>query len=124
MRCRPTGCPPRRQAYYDVTFTGASLVGHYTTTCSYAHSVEISGKVWNDMNANGVREVGEPGLAGWTVVLTSGQTAVTDGSGSYHFTGLKPGDYEISEVLQAGWTLTTAESLNRTITITMAWVTQ
>src|SRR2546426_7780858 len=34
-----------------------------------------SGVKFNDLNANGVKDVGEPGLAGWTI------SAYTDGNG-------------------------------------------
>ncbi len=64
-----------------------------------------SGSVFNDTNSNGMRDPGEPGLAGRTVLLTGAATdsAVTDSSGAYTFTGLLPGTYSISQVQQAGW---------------------
>ena len=46
----------------------------------------VSGGKFSDLNADGVRDAGEPGLPGWTIRLTGGPhpvdlTAVTDGSG-------------------------------------------
>lgn len=61
----------------------------------------ISGLCWDDFNANGVLEPGEPGLAGVSVVLYNSVsavvgTALTDSSGLYQFVGLTPGDYAIA----------------------------
>ncbi|WP_332745704.1 DUF7933 domain-containing protein [Hydrogenophaga sp.] len=59
---------------------------------------QIAGKVYRDDNNNGVANGTEPGIAGVTVQLRGvddlGQTvvlnAVTDASGNYAFTGLRP----------------------------------
>ncbi|MDM7934307.1 MAG: SdrD B-like domain-containing protein, partial [Methanothrix sp.] len=69
----------------------------------------ISGVKYNDLNGNGARDSGEPGLAGWTINLeqpagTVIQTKTTASDGSYIFTGLADGTYVVSEVLQTGWT--------------------
>jgi hypothetical protein len=67
----------------------------------------ISGFVYQDMNDNGVREVGEMGIGGVVVELTgidfagtpvpAGTTAVTDSSGRYMFEGVLPGNYTVRE---------------------------
>ena len=73
---------------------------------------EISGKKWNDLNGNGIWNIGEPTLAGWTIELLADDmttvldTDVTDGTGEYTFTGLTAGTYYLNEVQQAGWTQT------------------
>ncbi|MBM4446918.1 MAG: hypothetical protein FJ023_06145, partial [Chloroflexi bacterium] len=74
----------------------------------------IQGTKYNDLNASGTREMGEPGLGGWTINLLttidgitfpfSITTLVTDGS--YAFSNLVAGTYTITEVLQSGWTQT------------------
>ncbi len=51
--------------------------------------------VWNDLNANGIQEAGEPGINGVTVELFNGSgvsqgTTTTAGGGLYSFTGLIP----------------------------------
>ena len=90
-------------------------------------NITISGYKWNDLNGNGMWEVGEPGLGGWTIALdTDGdgvndQTTITsDGTtdangdtvidamdlGYYEFTNLGPGSYRVTEQQQAGWTNT------------------
>jgi uncharacterized repeat protein (TIGR01451 family) len=132
---------------------------------------DISGLKFNDLNANGSRDAGEPGLANWKIQLwttcdiakadfnndgnvtlsdavlfttpylsghlnadihiDSGVNPIdfqcmnalvnlmpsdgtwvviaeqtTDANGNYIFTGLTPGDYRVSEVMQAGWSQT------------------
>ena len=80
---------------------------------------DIVGTIWNDLNDDGVRDTDpvtgaliEPGLADWTVFLDlntdqtlnpSEPTTLTDAIGEYSFTGLPAGDYEVFEVLPAGW---------------------
>jgi hypothetical protein len=68
----------------------------------------IAGQKFNDANGNGAHDAGEPGLAGWTIVLDAvgGAThlsTVTDASGNYSFTNLPPGTYRVREVGQPGW---------------------
>jgi uncharacterized repeat protein (TIGR01451 family) len=63
----------------------------------------VSGVVFNDMNGNGIQDVGENSLSGVTVELldASGQvitSVVTVGDGSYAFTGVPSGDYTVREV--------------------------
>ena len=53
----------------------------------------ISGVKYNDLNGNGARDPGEPGMDGWTINLeqpegTVIQTKTTAADGSYSFTGL------------------------------------
>jgi uncharacterized repeat protein (TIGR01451 family) len=70
----------------------------------------VSGAKFNDLNGNGVRNTGEPGLANWTIKITDSsgntQTTTTDSAGNYSFTVPAPGTYTISEVVQTGWTQT------------------
>src|SRR3989449_916298 len=78
-----------------------------------------SGVKFNDLNGNGVKDPGEPGLSGWTIrayvdgngngMLDAGETtiaasAMTDGSGAYTLT-LNPGTYVVCEVLPAPSTM-------------------
>ena len=57
--------------------------------------------VWNDLNANGVQDPGEPGLAGVTVQLKTADgstvlaTSTTDGLGTYSLSGLAAGTYVV-----------------------------
>ena len=72
------------------------------------NTAQISGFVYNDRNDNGLYEtgLGEPSIAGVTVVLTGTDsignaivpvTTTTNGSGFYQFTGLVAGNYTVSE---------------------------
>lgn len=45
---------------------------------------DLVGKVWDDRNANGVQDEGEPGLAGVRVATVNGQLVTTDVKGRYH----------------------------------------
>lgn len=75
----------------------------------------ISGKKYHDLNGNGIRDVGEPGLQGWTIyldrdndgVLDPGEArVVTDALGNYTFNTLAAGNYAVREVQQFGWAQT------------------
>ncbi|MEE8450566.1 MAG: beta-propeller fold lactonase family protein [Thermoguttaceae bacterium] len=84
---------------------------------------EIHGQKWHDLDGDGVRDVGDIGLDGWTIklvdradnsVVATTLTADVDldengtidpetEAGLYSFTGLAQGSYEIREVVPAGW---------------------
>ncbi len=90
---------------------------------------EIRGSQWNDLNGNGVRDAGEPGLANWTIYLDQNQngvldggevTTTTDGSGSYAFTNLAPGTYTVATVEELGWAQTAPNLPTSTYAVTLA----
>ncbi len=88
-----------------------------------AAAQSISGVKYNDLNGNGQRDSGEPGLGGWTIQLeqpagTVAQTKVTASDGSYSFTGLAVGTYVVAEVLQPGWTQKAPVGGTHTVTLT------
>jgi uncharacterized repeat protein (TIGR01451 family) len=47
---------------------------------------DLTGKVFNDANRNGIQDTGERGLSGVRVVSARGLTALTDGFGRFHIT--------------------------------------
>jgi len=53
----------------------------------------ISGTIFMDNDDSDTETAGDMGLAGITVTLSNGDTAVTDADGDYIFTGLIAGDY-------------------------------
>ena len=60
----------------------------------------IGNFVWNDSNANGIQESGEPGIDGVRVVLRDANgnvvaTEFTANGGQYLFDGLAPGEYSV-----------------------------
>jgi protocatechuate 3,4-dioxygenase beta subunit len=64
--------------------------------------------VWDDLNANGIQDPGEPGLSGMTVNLLDGlgnwrASTTTDGSGHYQFAGLAPGNYQLQFIAPPGY---------------------
>ena len=99
--------------------TGSTYVSGYATgeTEDYLLSpkiVELCGRKWNDVNADGVQQPGESGLAGWQIDVTDAAgnlvaTATTDQQGYYCKVVPAPGPkappvtYTISEATQAGW---------------------
>jgi|GEM_PF-1020743 len=79
----------------------------------------IGDRVWSDTDADGVQDVGEPGVNGVTVTLRADLdgdgsyestvgTTTTAGDGGYSFTGLAPGAYLVSVTAPAGMSATTA----------------
>ncbi|MCZ7591066.1 MAG: carboxypeptidase regulatory-like domain-containing protein [Kiritimatiellae bacterium] len=64
--------------------------------------------VWNDLNADGIQDAGEPGFTNVTVNLLSNgvviATTTTDVNGAYSFTNLYPGTYEVEFLPPAGTT--------------------
>jgi len=73
---------------------------------------EIRGGLWADLDADGLRDTGEPASAGATVYLDSNRNGVrdtnepataTDQTGQYAFTGLAAGSYVVGQVVPAGW---------------------
>ena len=79
-------------------------------------NVIVSGTKFDDQDADGARDAGEPGLEGWTVYHDANDnnapdageaTAVTGADGSYRL-GMPPpagesGSYTVREIGQAGW---------------------
>jgi len=79
--------------------------------------IKISGQKYNDLDADGVKDSGEAGLAGWTIYLDANKNGVldageksttTDANGNYSFENLGPGTYTVREVQQTGWEQTSA----------------
>ncbi len=70
----------------------------------------IGGMKFDDLNGNGLKDTGEPGLANWTIKATDSggnpQLTTTNSLGNYSFTVPAPGSYTLAEVLQTGWTQT------------------
>jgi hypothetical protein len=68
----------------------------------------IGDRVWDDLNANGLQDPGEPGIAGATVQLLDEfgaviATTTTDANGDYLFNNLDPGTYSVRAPMPAGY---------------------
>ncbi len=72
----------------------------------FTPAATIGDRVWDDLDADGIQDPGEGGVAGVTVTLlqdtdddgsyeTLVATQATDGSGGYDFTDLPPGEYRV-----------------------------
>jgi hypothetical protein len=103
---------------YDVYYpnnTGNFTVDIYPCNPNTPTTGSIHGMKYNDLNRNGKKDEGEPGLAGWTIrlllddeVSVSGKdefivSAITNADGSYTFNNIAPGTYDVREVHQKGW---------------------
>jgi subtilisin-like proprotein convertase family protein/protocatechuate 3,4-dioxygenase beta subunit len=123
----PTGwaqSAPASPGYYLVTTTqaGQAVTGRNFGFYQYG---SIAGQKFNDLDGDGTRDTGEPGLAGWTMQLDLGnngtvdRTAVTDVNGNYVFDSVAPGNHKVTEAAQSGWVLTTpAAPGSRVVTVT------
>ena len=78
-------------------------------------STVLGDRVWNDLNNNGIQEIGEPGMGNITVTLTNEAgtllyTTTTDARGNYVFNGLISDDYIVSFAnLPAGYSFSAAD---------------
>lgn len=88
---------------------------------TYDPGLKIKGYKFNDLDKDGRRDEGEPGLPNWTIQLWRNNvesitaltplniqvepiaTTTTDANGYYEFTGLGGGSYKVKEVQQSGW---------------------
>jgi hypothetical protein len=83
---------------------------------------KISGLKFNDLNGNGIRDSGEPGLPGWTIKATDSlgnvQVAVTDAAGNYTLVVSAPASYTVSEGMQTGWIQSAPSSGTYSVAVT------
>jgi hypothetical protein len=76
----------------------------------------VDGFKFEDMSGNGVWDVGDTGIEGWTITLSKMDggnwvevaTTTTDSSGHYSFTVCEGGEYKVSEETRDGWVATSA----------------
>ena len=97
-------------AAYDVGSPSST-----TLTIKDNEGGSISGRVFNDLNGDGAKDVPEPGLANRTVYIDANnnstfdsgeRSAMTDALGFYRLGGLVPGSYKVRQVIPSGWTQT------------------
>ncbi len=114
----------------DVTIAA----GEDVTTFDFGYWLagSLGDRVWEDLDADGIQDPGEPGINGATVNLTEAGSdgvlgtaddvsvgaQVTAGDGDYGFTGLPPGLYRIDVsdgTVPAGMAATTTDPLDVTV---------
>lgn len=87
----------------------------------------IGGGVWEDLDGDGLWDVGEEGLSGWTVYIDVDKNGrrdagesyqVTGADGGYAFSGLGPGSYWVTEEAPDGWVQSYPDSLSAPRTFT------
>ncbi len=80
----------------------------------------ISGNVFDDMNGDTLKGIGEDGLSGWTIscngTMLGNTTAVTDTNGDYSIDSVGNGAHTVVLIPQTGWTHTLPASGSYTIT--------
>ncbi|ADV62378.1 Cna B domain protein [Isosphaera pallida ATCC 43644] len=94
---------------------GANLSG-YTFGNLALDNASLTGRVFQDLNGNGVRDLGEPGVAGVLVTLSGIDqdnqpvllSTVTDSDGFYRFENLRQGVYRVTATIPEGFIATTA----------------
>jgi protocatechuate 3,4-dioxygenase beta subunit len=82
-----------------------------TIDAGFYQPAALGNFVWNDTNANGIQDAGEPGISGVTVNLLNATgtviaTTTTSATGAYSFTNLAPGTYGVSFVTPVGYNVT------------------
>ena len=84
------------QSSNDPTVTPVSRSVNAGLDVGVARAITVSGNAFEDLNGNGARDGGEPGLAGGLVSLRDAQTGnviqtvATDGNGNFVFSGIVP----------------------------------
>lgn len=115
----PGGAFDRRGASVDLDSAGASVAAvadldqdfGFTSTTQVPGAGLVGDQVWLDLNSDGDRDPGEPGIEGVTVTVTpqGGGTSIstqTDENGRYAVGGLAAGTYVVTVSIPAGFTRT------------------
>jgi len=98
-----------------------------------------SGMKFHDLDADGVKDAGEPGLGGWVIYVDYDNDSVRDAGepfattssdagtlGQYTITGINPGTWNVREEGQAGWTCSypNAGTEAAPVTSTQCWYSE
>jgi hypothetical protein len=124
---------PKLPTWLALALLTASLMLASMVTSSAAQAqaagVSVGDFVWNDLNGDGMQDVGEPGVGGVVVsivnpgggavldsagvALTAAQlSTTTSGTGAYSFSNLSPGAYRVTFTLPAGYVQTLSTQQN------------
>jgi hypothetical protein len=93
------------------TLGGCAIRSYSNFRIGDGNGSDVSGLVFHDLDRDGVRDAGEPGLGAWEVRLvtaTTAESALTNGSGNYLFDDVEAGPYTVELTLQSGWLATNA----------------
>ena len=92
----------------DLTADGARA----EVSVAIAPSGALRATVFEDSDADGVRDAGEGVASGWSVTLTGSSTVppvTTGATGTAEFSGLRAGSWALSVAPRSGWRTTTGE---------------
>jgi len=107
-----------------ITFTVVDECGN-ESECEISFEVRTGDVIVNkyeDLDADGVKDLSEQPLAGWTMTLVDAEgnvvaSGVTDANGQVFFDNLGCGVYTVTETLQDGWVNVTP--IEQTVTVVM-----
>ncbi len=91
----------------DPSVTQANITTYTSFTIDSTST--FSGTKFEDLNADGIRDPGEPGLEGFVIELDVNDDGVvdfsqaTDINGDYSFVNVPPGFHSLQEVVPPGW---------------------
>jgi uncharacterized repeat protein (TIGR01451 family) len=97
---------------WDTVSVGVGNSGFYT----------VSGTVYLDVNNNGIKDVGEPGMSNQSAELMPGNINMISGATGGYGSVVSPGTYDISYLPSAGWSLSSTPS-SYNVTVSNASVT-
>ncbi len=126
----PTSGPQSAGGYESAPVTAVADKAVVDVDFGFANPAlhSISDKTWYDIDGDGVKDIGEPGLSGVTVSLLDGSgntvaTTITGADGSFSFSGVADGSYTIditdnNAVLhQVGGTTVSAQNSQLAVTV-------
>ncbi|MEK7263835.1 MAG: T9SS type A sorting domain-containing protein [Bacteroidota bacterium] len=101
------------------SYTFTNVIANHTITVKFLQYGSISGITFNDANGNSIKEVGESGLANWSMILSgaASETTATNANGNFSFTEIIAGEYSVNEVEQSGWLKTIPIGAETTIVL-------
>jgi subtilisin-like proprotein convertase family protein len=88
---------------------GSAISSWSISVTTQAATATVGNFVFDDLNGNGIQNVGEPGISGVTVkllnspALTQAAITTTASGGLYSFSGVTPGNYVIEFTAPAGF---------------------
>ncbi|MGB0383925.1 MAG: LamG-like jellyroll fold domain-containing protein [Ardenticatenaceae bacterium] len=124
----PSSPTPFASVNTGAPWGGTSTPPHPYDDCNGMLDIEepepsaVHGMKYHDLNGNGVKDAGEPGLEEWTISLKDANgnllTTTTDANGNYQFTNLPAGTTSVAEGQQPGWVQTSPPTVKHTLVLT------
>jgi hypothetical protein len=108
---------------FTITATATGSTENGTSNSFSVLGASVSGNAYNDANSNGVKDVGENGLSGWTINVTgtnpvNNQTVTTAAGGNYTVSNLAADTYTIALQMQTNWSSTVPATATYTVIVT------